>query len=222
MGSLEDDGGGVMGVDESAAWNELEAEAGVGKGDGVEVGVGIEELPLADGSAGKFQAAVRLEFGGGVFIVVNRHGRIGSDDELRGVEGRIELDGAGCGDGVIAAGTNESAVGGEHGEDQPGGDFEVTDQGGGVGLLERRDGSGLDPGVLIVGELDGQGGALGVAEETHGVVGDHDGHGAGAAGKREVIVANKVVDGAGVWAGLKGPGAADVERLGVGGSEGQD
>src|ERR1035438_7950229 len=48
VSSLENDGCSVMGVDEAAAGNQLEAEAGLGKGDGVKVGVGVEELPLAD------------------------------------------------------------------------------------------------------------------------------------------------------------------------------
>lgn len=64
VSSLENDGCSVMGVDEAAAGNQLEAEAGLGKGDGVKVGFGVEELPLADGAAGEFQAAIRFEFRG--------------------------------------------------------------------------------------------------------------------------------------------------------------
>jgi len=222
VGSLKDDDGLVARVNQAAARNQLEAEAGLGEGDRIEVGAGIEELPLARGATGKLQPAIGLELRGGVFIVMDGHGGVGADDLLDGTEGRVEFHSAGRGDGVIAAGADEATAGREDGEDHPSGRLEVADHGGRAGLLERGDGSGLNPGSFFVGQLDGERGVLGVAEQAHGVIGHNDRNLAGTARESEIVVADEVVDSAGIGAGLQGRGMAGIKRLRVGGGSGKE
>ncbi len=94
-----------------------------------------------------------------------------------------------------------------------GGYLQIARHRGRAGLLHGTDGPLLGPGFFVVGELDVEGGALRVAQQTHGAVADSDGYGARSAGEGKVVAADEVIDGPGVVSGLKRCRIARIERL---------
>src|SRR5580658_7748528 len=103
MGSLEDDGGGVVRVYQAAAGDELETEAGLSELNRIEHARCVEELPSPPCAAGELEGPIGGEFGRAVLVVVDGHGCVGANDQLGGVERRVEFGSAGGCDGVVAA-----------------------------------------------------------------------------------------------------------------------